>query len=304
MNEILIGFEEETQGDSYLNLRELKVGSMEAGVKTIRPMHADMIRGACDGLSYAAACHELGESSSVSSFRYVTTKQEKSDFDKSQNLSRAVRRSKQNIRWLCKQFEADRLFTLTYRRNEQDREQVKADFKKFLRLVRKGWKGQGGIPDWHYVAVLELQDRGAYHIHCAVHGWQKITFLRACWYKALGGQGNETGEGTPGQVDVTNPDKAKWGHSGRQWKSRKLSAYLTKYLEKTFDAATEDKKRYWHTKDIKTPLNQRFMLGATGIAGAIQEAVNLLFFAVGLQGSFDHWISTSGDCYWLSGRSS
>lgn len=304
MNASVLDFEAETQGDYYLNLREFKDGSVEAVVKTVRPLKAELIRGACDGLSYAAACRALGESSSVSSSRYVTEKKEIGEFDKAKNLSRSVRRAKQGIRWLCMQFGADRLFTLTYRRNEQDREVVKADFRRFLRLVRKGWKGQEGIADWHYVAVLERQERGAYHVHCAVKGWQRINFLRAAWYKALGGQGNETGEGTPGQVDVTNPDKAKWGHTGREWKVRKLAQYLTKYLEKTFDAATEEKKRYWHTKDIKAPANQRFMLGATGMVGAIQECVDMLGLYVGLKGSWDMWLSSSEDCFWLGWKAS
>lgn len=304
MDEILNDFEAETQGDYYVNVREFKDGTVEAVVKTVRPMRADLILGSCDGLSYAAGCRAIGESSSVSSSRYVTKKEEISEFDRAKNQSRAVRRAKQGIRWLCKQFGADRLFTLSYRKNQDDREEVKAHFKKFLRLVRKGWNGQGGIPDWHYVAVLERQERGAYHIHCAVKGWQKITFLRAAWYKALGGQGNETGEGTPGQVDVTNPDKAKWGHTGREWKSRKLSAYLTKYLQKTFDETSAEKKRYWHTKDIKAPANQRFILGAINIVGAIQEAVDLLFFQCGLKSGFEMWLSDSEDCFWLSGQMS
>lgn len=294
---------DETQGDYYVNLREFIDGSVEAVVKVIRPLKADLIRGACDGLSYAAACRELGESSSVSSSKHVrSVPAEISQFDRDANHARSVRRAKQNIRWLTKQMRADRLFTLTYRRNETDREQVKADFKKFLRYVTKGWKGQEGIPDWKYVAVLEIQDRGAFHIHCAVQGWQKISFLRTAWYKALGGQGNETGEGTPGAVNVTNPDKARWGHTGRQWRPRKLAGYLTKYIQKTFDQAICEKKRYWHARTIAAPVAQRFMLGSLNIVDAIIESVGLLNFHVGLKPGFDQWLSTQHDCYWLSGE--
>jgi hypothetical protein len=300
MNEIL----DQNAGDYYLNLREFKDGTVEAVVKVIRPLHGDVIRGSTDGLSYAAGCKALGISSSTSTHNRYVTKKELSDGQKELNQSRSVRRAKQGIRWLCKQFKADRLFTLSYRRNEQNRDIVKKQFTRFVRLVRQGWKGQEGIKDWQFVAVLEKQERGAYHVHCAVHGWQKITFLRAAWYKALGGQGNETGEGTPGQVDVTNPDRAKWGHTGRQWKARKLSAYLTKYLQKTFDIETDEKKRYWHTQDIKKPENQRFILSALGIVSAIQESVNLLAFHVGLKSGFDMWLSSHEDCFWLSGESS
>lgn len=294
---------EETQGDYYMNLREFIDGSVECVVKVIRPLKAALIRGSCDGLSYAAGCAAVGESSSVSSHKHIKTETgEQSQFDRDANHARAVRRAKQNIRWLTKEMQADRLFTLTYRRNETDRDQVKADFTRFLRLVKKGWKGQEGVKDWQYVAVLELQERGAYHIHCAVKGWQRIAFLRQAWYKALGGQGNETGEGTPGNVDVTNPDKKRWGHTGRQWKPRKLAGYLTKYIQKTFDNAATEKKRYWHTRGIVRPAVQRFMLGALGIVDAIQESVNLLGFHVGLKPGFDMWLSTSEDCFWLAGE--
>lgn len=159
-----------------------------------------------------------------------------------------------------------------------------------------------GVPDWQYVAVLERQQRGAYHIHCAVKGWQRIKFLRACWYKALGGTGDETGENTPGAVNVTNPDKKKWGHTGKQWKVNKLSGYLTKYLSKTFDQSAEEKKRYWHNRDLKPPTKQRFWIGGAGIVSAIQEVVELLELHCGMGPDFNMWLSTSNDSFWISGR--
>lgn len=293
----------EEERNYYLSLREFASGEFEATLKAARPMKIEMINASMKGIDYASACREYGETSlsgRVSPFK-VRKPEERSEYDKQANLIRAVRRSKQNIRWLCKAMNADRLFTLTYRENQTDREQARADFTKFLRLVRSGWRGQVGVPDWKYVAVLEKQQRGAYHIHCAVKGWQRINFLRSCWYKALGCSPDVSGENTPGAVNVTNPDKSRWGHTGRQWKVNKLAAYLTKYLSKTFDDTNTEKRRYWHCRDVVQPKKQRFWVSGSEIVQAIKSTIGLLDFHVGLGKSWTHWLSTSGDCYWIAG---
>lgn len=301
MNEII----NEQDKNYYLNLREFASGEFEAVLKVVRPLKQDQIDAAINGVPSFASClaeHGLTRRDVYPTFSRFAEPEEKSDHEKAQNLVRAVRRSKQNIRWLCKVMEADRLFTLTYRANQTDRDQTRADFTKFLRLVRSGWCGQVGVPDWKYVAVLEKQERGALHIHCAVKGFQRIKFLRACWYKALGGAGNEVGENTPGAVNVTNPDKARWGHTGREWKVNKLSGYLTKYLSKTFDESATEKKRYWHCRNLVVPVKQRFWVSGSEIVAAIQSSIGLLKFHVGLRGGFNHWLSTSGDAYWIAGQ--
>lgn len=294
----------EPEKNYYLNLREFANGQFEAILKAVRPMKAELMDNAINGTTYATACAELGESSRPykpgAASKVVS---EKSDFDKQQNLDRSLRRSKQNIRYLCKSLSADRLFTLTYRDNQTDRDQARADFTKFLRLVRSGWRGQVGIPNWQYVAVLEKQKRGAYHFHLAVKGFQKITFLRECWHRALGAKGIVEGDNSPGNVDVTNPDRARWGHTGRQWKSNKLVGYLTKYLSKTFDDTTENKRRFWHSRQIVLPLKQRFWIDGDNITQAIKNTVSVLQLHVGLKPSFNHWLSRLGDAYWISGDS-
>lgn len=281
-----------------MQLREFKSGEFEAVVKVVKPMKQEMMEAAM-----ADACTNTAWMNSF------TRTNKDADIDEAeqaykaqQNHNRAVRRAKQNIRWLCKVMQADRLFTLTYRENVVDREKVMADFKRFLRLVRSGWRGWAGIPDWQYVAVLEMQDRGAYHVHCAVRGFQRIKFLRAAWYKALGGDGFETGENTPGAVNVTNPDKARWGHTGREWKVNKLAGYLTKYLSKTFDSTSSEKKRYWHAKDLRGPEVQRMWIGGFSMNEAIKSAWSTLELSVGLTTDCSMWVSTQNDVFWIAGR--
>ena len=293
-----IEFSQAAERNYYLNLREFKNGEFEAVVKTVRPMQMEQLKRNfqnCGAVSAAAA---------VEKARRLENDPESGEIERKANHNRAVRRAKQNIRWLCKVMEADRLFTLTYRANQTDREQARADFSKFLRLVRSGWRGVVGVPNWQYVAVLERQDRGAYHIHCAVKGFQRIKFLRAAWFKALGGSGDEAGEQTPGNVDVTNPDKARWGHTGREWKVNKLAGYLTKYLAKTFDETTSEKKRYWHVKDLKAPAKQRHWIGGASMTDAIHGAWSMLQLHVGVTVDCTMWVSDSNDCFWIGGGGS
>jgi hypothetical protein len=288
-------------GSYYMDVREFQDGTIEVVLKAIRPMQEGAILSTADPLSYSNCCKEMGESPSVSDKPRIAQDKEQSSFEQQDNHSRCVRRAKQNIRWLVKGINADRLLTLTYRKNQENREEVKEDFKRFLRLIRKGWAGQTGSKAWQYVAVLERQERGAYHIHCAVKGWQRISFLRAAWYKALGGQGNESGENTPGNIDVTSPKKARWGTQRRDWKSGKLAAYLTKYLAKTFDEETTEKRRYWHSKDALLPQKTRFILCSNDFISAIKELMSIVYLHYGLALDFSRsWVAKSEDCLWLS----
>jgi hypothetical protein len=56
--------------------------------------------------------------------------------------------------------------------------------------------------DWPYVAVREVQERGALHMHIACVGKQDLPLIRACWYVALGGSEFDGGENVLGQIDV------------------------------------------------------------------------------------------------------
>lgn len=301
MNEIL----DEVKTDYYMNVREFPGGGFEAVIKVVKPLKAEQMAAHMEGVSYADACREKGESSRSGFPIYPKREEEEiSEFDRLRNHKRAVRRAAQGIRWLCKVMQADRLFTLTYRENQTDREQARADFKRFLRLVRSGWRGQVGVPNWQYVAVLEQQGRGAYHIHCAVKGWQRVSFLRRAWYKALGGTGDESGEKTPGNVDVTNPDKGRWGAVRREWKANKLAGYLTKYLSKTFDIDATEKRRYWHAADIKPPEKQRHWIGGFSMSEAIKSAWKMLELHVGVTTDCYMWVSRQNDVFWISGESS
>lgn len=265
----------------YMNIRQFPDGTCEAITKAVRPMAAAMLdKARLNRMIYGNPPAE-----------------EKSDTEKAANWSRAVRRSRQTVRWLCKQMKADRLFTLTYRENQTDRDQVRKDFTRFLRLVR------AELGDWAYVAVLERQERGAYHIHCAVRGWQRISVLRACWYKALGASPDVSGADTPGNIDVTRP-RGRWSSgAGRSWNSTALGKYIGKYMSKTFEDIGGEKKRYWHSTDVVAPVVHRVWLGsAASPVDAIRQSVSILQVFYGLSGAdWEMWLSPDWTSFWLSG---
>lgn len=147
------------------------------------------------------------------------------------NQMAAAKRAKQQVRLRCKAIGADRMITLTYRENMQDRERLKRHFDALRRRLNK-------IQDFQYVAVPERQKRGAWHLHIAVRGRQNYRVLRAIWISIVGANN--------GNVNVRNPFRQR----GQQ---HKLAAYLGKYLTKDFTEHKMNEKRYWSSRGIVIP---------------------------------------------------
>lgn len=213
---------------------------------------------------------------------------------KQENLNRAARRAAQKVRHLIKMIGADHMLTLSYRANMEDVEQLKKDWKAFVRLMHARY------PKWKFVAIRERQERGALHLHVAVSGKQDIKYIRRCWYMALGSSPSVTGEDTPGQIDVRAPWKRWGGTGGYVWAPDKLAAYLTKYLSKTFaEEAEMNAKRYWHSKDVKAPEPVKVWLGATSVFEAIEETHNMLHGETGNVSVM--WLKEGWGAIWMSG---
>lgn len=187
------------------------------------------------------------------------------------NLARSVRRSRQKVRQTIKALEADHMLTLTYRENMQDVDRLKADFKRFVRMMT------ARFPEWRYVAVRETQERGALHLHLAVKGRQPLNYIRKCWYVAIGGNIDDAGENTKGAINVRAPSRFA-GRKGKsvRWKNSKLAGYLTKYLGKEIETMEHRSKRYWQSKHIDGKEVFKFWLSATNFKDAIVEAHDLV----------------------------
>jgi len=163
-----------------------------------------------------------------------------------ENSEDSAKRSKQAVRLRCKAIQADRMITLTFRENIQDRDRVAKYFDAFRRGMSKGRK-------FHYVATLEKQERGALHMHVAVKGAQSYFHVRSLWQKIVGldAEGRQMG-----QIHVRNPNAFGFGQKG----THKLAGYISKYIAKDIDDHELNKKRYWSSKGIVVPEKNYYSL--------------------------------------------
>ena len=148
--------------------------------------------------------------------------------------------------------------------------------------------------------MLERQERGAYHVHIAVRGWQPVKFIRQCWYRALGADMDAIGADTPGQINVTPPRSERGSARKREWATARLAFYIVKYMQKTFDETSTEKNRYWRSRDIDAPEQYRYWLVATSMIDAINELISTFGFSEGF-GLRQHWSSNDGAVYWCCG---
>ena len=153
------------------------------------------------------------------------------------NREMAVRRAKGRLFDLIVMAKADHLLTLTYRENLQDRRRAVQYLRKFLKKVRKA------LPDAVWVAVFELQRRGAIHHHLAVRGRQDVRLLRALWLSVVGAGG--------GNIDVQGP---KGNVGAATWDRVRLARYMSKYMGKELALYEFNKKSYWHSGNISEPI--------------------------------------------------
>lgn len=200
-----------------------------------------------------------------------------------ENQLAAAKRAKQQVRLRCKAIGADRMITLTYRENMEDRDRLKRDFDALRRRL-------GKFQNFQYVAVSERQKRGAWHLHVAVKGRQNYRVLRSIWHSIVGADN--------GNVDVRNPFR-------QRGLRHKLAAYLGKYLTKDFAEHKMNEKRYWTSRGIAVP--ERHPIGHI-LSNDPAKAIVMAFEAAQAVGaSLDHcqvfWNQELGT-FWLATRES
>ena len=151
---------------------------------------------------------------------------------RSLHAERAGRRARSRLRQLILSSHADHLLTLTYRANVTEYRQASQDLSRFVRRVKKT------LPGWVYIAVPELQKRGAWHWHLAVVGRQDVALLRSYWHRVAG----------EGNIDVQPPKRG-------QNRRLALVKYLGKYLSKGFDDESKELNghRFRASQGIQVP---------------------------------------------------
>ncbi|WP_208023824.1 rolling circle replication-associated protein [Duganella aquatilis] len=175
----------------------------------------------------------------------------------------SARRAKQKVRDCCKAISADRMVTLTYRENMLDRDRAAKHFKAFCRRL-------GKVKKFHYVAVIEQQERGALHFHIAVRGRQCYALLRSIWQRVvgLGPDGQQMG-----QANVRDPHSFGFGVKG----AHRLASYISKYCGKVMDCRDLNEKRYFRSRGIVLPELQYWRLpNCTCMLDAVHAAFRMI----------------------------
>jgi hypothetical protein len=196
--------------------------------------------------------------------------------DREANVIRAARRAKQNVRLACKMMAVNSLWSLTYKVNQRDRDLAMKHLAAFVRRVRKV------LPGWRYLAVLERQERGAWHIHLATHALPKVLtdkgvklkswdLMRRIWRSVAGDHGG-------------NFDESK---GQKRWRSKSMAAgagaiarYVSKYVVKSFEdeAIGLNVNRYSASEGVGVPETYRAEFAGDT---SMHELLELCYAAVG-----------------------
>lgn len=169
--------------------------------------------------------------------------------DREKSIESATRRAKRDVRHKCKAMAINSLWTLTFKQNVTDREVALRCLDRFRRRVALV------IPGWRYVAVLEPQTRGAWHIHIATHALPKLladngvkvkswNVMRAIWRRVAGDLGG-------------NFDEAKrvgrWGTGKPMRGAGAIARYIAGYVAKDMAESELNRKRYSASKGVEIP---------------------------------------------------
>jgi hypothetical protein len=196
--------------------------------------------------------------------------------DPENNRERAVRRAKQQVRHLAKSMIVNSLWTLTYRANVQDRALVLKHLDAFRRRV------VGVLGEWRYIAVLEKQERGAYHVHLATHALPvRLTVdgvkvkswdvMRAIWRSVVGELG--------GNFDEAKR-KRRHGSGDRPIRGAgAIARYIAGYVAKDMHESEANKKRFSHSVGVDIPEAYRALFDAD--TTSMRELIELAYAFVG-----------------------
>lgn len=220
--------------------------------------------------------------------QYLETREKYAEERAEANAARSARRAKTRVRRLVKAMGCDALLTLTYRENQTDLALAKRHMKEFVRRMRRI------IPGFGYVAAFEQQERGAWHMHLAIHRLpvnlklregvklKSYNVVRAVWRSVVG-------------QDNGNIDQAR----RKRWSAHspgKLAAYLSKYMLKAFEDGDDWKNRYSASAhSIPEPVRAVFR------GSSLAELVALAYaFAADGACQVTTWLSAFKDTFYIS----
>jgi len=199
----------------------------------------------------------------------------KGEGDRERNKARAERRAVQQVRLLAKAMGVNSLLTFTYRANVQDRDLV----LKHLDRLRRRMVDLFG--EWRYLAVLEKQDRGAYHIHVGTHALPAFVHRAGVklksWPVMLQIWRHITGE-LGGSFHEAKHLK-RWGSRKVKHGAGSIARYLAKYLSKDFAESDLNRKRFTRSQAVALPEAYKAQWEAAKVD--VRELIELAFAGLG-----------------------
>jgi hypothetical protein len=159
----------------------------------------------------------------------------------------SLNRTKNKIYDICKSEHWEYFVTLTFNKQKVDR----YNYKEITELLTKWLDNQKHkYPGIKYIIVPELHKDGGYHFHGLMN---EIQVKQATNYYT----GKSLKDKKQRQIYNLTDYNIGWSTATQISDTKKASAYITKYITKELLARTKGKKRYWRTKNIQEPIEQK-----------------------------------------------
>lgn len=166
--------------------------------------------------------------------------------DEGRSIITSVNRTKNQIYSYARANRWEWFLTLTFSPQEVDRK----DYAACTKLLSK-WlnNARRTAPLLKYLVVPEQHKDGAWHFHGLMSNTGSLAFL-------------ESGHFTRSGQIIYNLLNYGCGFSTatRVMDMDAVSYYITKYITKDMCALTPGKKRYWHSRNLDSPITQHFFM--------------------------------------------
>lgn len=204
--------------------------------------------------------HWVDENGEIHDYVHDST----SRLDNASELRRSFARIRALVNTNCSDTSKLLWVTLTYAENMRDTRRLYRDFQRFVQRFRTRW----GHAD--YIAVVEPQERGAWHMHVlfVFQGkapWVQATELERCW-----------GNGFVKLKSVNSVDN--------------VGAYLSAYLG---DVEVPVDSKNGEVKTFKDGTRKKFVKG--GRLRLYPPGMNLYRCSRGIRKPEEHWVESEGD---------
>jgi hypothetical protein len=208
------------------------------------------------------------------------------------NLKRNANRAKTACRRVIKAEGFDELLTLTYRENQQDRALCKEHFKEWVRRMKRHL---GGV--FRFCASFEKQDRGAMHVHLAVHKLPKHAIHKGTKIEGwrLGTAVWRTVVGEDNGLCFVGGKNRKGNQKRKPVGCAKMAAYVSKYITKDYADAEAASNRYSRSNGMPVGKPRVMVFDRATLA----EIIGLAFTCEDGDVVISHSASEQFGRYWL-----